>query len=628
MGYLFGVAGAVSGEQLRRQLTTLCKAANPAGKLSSQELEVPGFACAGLNHQRELSLAGTRVQRFGSSSLLAVSACLDNRKDLVGDLELPAAEALRLSDPELASLAWRRWGDACRDRLIGDWVCIEWDGERRRLTLLRDHNGNSILYFACKGGMMAFGTSGRALLALPWISNRLDELSLACIVANMEPVGRRTVYADLCRLPPGWMATLDGRDSRLQRYWFPEDTPLWEGQGSSAYQEALRTGIADAVGRMVVRAGDPAIQLSGGLDSGAVAWGASQVQLPSKGVAGYCSVPVHDTQAAWPAEAVTNELALAKEIGRITGVDPVRAVPATGVSVLDGIRWMLDVRLEPSIGAGNMYWISALLREAKARGHDLILTGQQGNGTISWYGRPWSRSFGELWRHRSPAGAVQHKLLRPLLSRMGRDGVNRWRIGSEPWLAGTLIRPEFARKVHLREYIAEEAYGFWFHSFAMDPRIDRWRVIEAGQSRVGGRWAEGADALGLRVRDPTATKALVELSLSIPDREWSGPAGSQRWLVRQAMQGLLPNSVTGSLSRGRQAADIVQRLLSDTPAVEDLLGRCSPNSQVAQYLDMERSRTTWQALSSQPFTYRLQQRCLQELIPAITLAMFLEQRQP
>ena len=50
--------------------------------------------------------------------------------------------------------------------------------------------------------------------------------------------------------------------------------------------------------------------------------------------------------------------------------------------------------------------------------------------------------------------------------------------------------------------------------------------------------------------------------------------------------------------------------------------------QVPQYLDIERSRTTWQALSRQPFTYRLQQRCLQELIPAITLAMFLEQRQP
>ena len=257
----------------------------------------------------------------------------------------------------------------------------------------------------------------------------------------------------------------------------PRRNAAGEGQ-AVRLQEALRVGIADSVGRMVVRAESPAIQLSGGLDSGAVAWGTSQAHLPSGAVAGYCSVPVHDTQAAWPAEAVANELPLAEAIGRMTGVDPVRAVPAAGVSVLDGIRWMLDTRLEPSIGAGNMYWISTLLRETKARGHDLILTGQQGNGTISWYGRPWSRSFGELWRHRSPAGAVQHKLLRPLLARMGRDGVNRWRIGSEPWLAGTLIRPEFARKVHLREYIAEEAYGFWFHSFEMDPRIDRWRVIE------------------------------------------------------------------------------------------------------------------------------------------------------
>ena len=139
------------------------------------------------------------MQRCGSS-LLALP-CLDNRKEWVGDLELPAARH-SIVDPELVSLPGAVAGrlPLC---LIGDWICAGWDGERRRLTLLRDHNGNSILYFACKAGMMAFGTSGRALLALPWVSNRLDELSLACIVANMEPVGRRTVHADLCRLPPG-----------------------------------------------------------------------------------------------------------------------------------------------------------------------------------------------------------------------------------------------------------------------------------------------------------------------------------------------------------------------------------------------------------------------------------------
>ena len=626
MGHLFGVAGPVSGEELQRQLAVVCESVDPTGGLPVLKADVPGFACAALSRPRELPLAGTLVQKYGPASQLAVAACLDNRKELVGDLELPEADALRLSDPELAARAWHRWGNACRDRLIGDWACIEWDGQCRRLTLLRDHNGNSILYFAHKAGMMAFGTSGRALLALPWVSDRLDELSLACIIANMEPVGRRTAYADLCRLPPGWLATLDGDGCRMRRYWFPEDTPLWEGQSDSTYREALRAGIADSVERMVARAECPAMPLSGGLDSGAVAWGTSQAHLPSGAVAGYCSVPVHDTQAAWPSEAVTNELPLAEEIGRATGVDPVHAVSAPGVSVLDGIRWMLDAHLEPSIGAGNMYWISTLLQDAKARGHDLILTGQQGNGIISWYGRPWSRSFTELWRHRSPAGAVQHKLLRPLLARMGRDWVNRWRIGFEPWLAGTLIRPEFARKVHLREFIAEEAYAFWFHAFDMDPRADRWRVIEAGQSRVGGRWAEGADSLGLRVRDPTAAKDLVELSLSIPDRAWSGPAGAQRWLIRQAMRGLLPDSVTGSLSRGRQASDIVQRLLSDRPAVEDVLSRCTSDARVARYLDIGRSLAAWQAIVRGPFTYRLQQRCLQELIPALTLVMFLDRR--
>ena len=92
------------------------------------------------------------------------------------------------------------------------------------------------------------------------------------------------------------------------------------------------------------------------------------------------------------------------------------------------------------------------------------------------------------------------------------------------------------------------------------------------------------------------------------------------------MQGLLPDSVTGSLSRGRQAADIVQRLLSDRPAVEDVLSRCTSDARVACYLDIGRSLAAWQAIVRGPFTYRLQQRCLQELIPALTLVMFLDRR--
>ena len=626
MPSLLGVTGALSREQAHEHVAAMSSAVASDGAQNQDRLTLAGFGCAAFQHCRELSLAGALIEKDQAFSALVVVACLDNRQDLVSELGLSTDKAIKTTDPELAILAWHQWGSACHKHLLGDWIIVHWDERQQQLTLLRDHCGNSVLYFAVNKGKFAFSTSGLALLELPWVSKRFNELSLACFLTNLEPVGFQTMYADLSRVPPGWMIILRESGRQFQRYWFPEDTPLWLGQSESTYSEALRNGIRDSVARMLRGARSPALQMSGGLDSGAVAWAAGQSKSPDQQIPGLCAVPLHDTQDAWPNLAITNELPLAQDIGQMTGIGPVIAVPADGVSVLDGIRWAIASRLEPSIGAGNMYWISALLQQARVHGHDLVLTGQLGNATISWYGRPWTRTFLELWQHRSPAGAIQHKLLRPLLSRMGRDLVNRWRIGLNPWLDSTLIHPEFAQRVHLGEYISEEAYAFWYHTFQLDPLSDRMRVFAPGADRVAGRWAEMGNTLGMRVRDPTASKQLVELCISIPDREWSGPAGSQRWLARNALQDCLPPEITATLARGRQASDIVQRLLADREQTELVLDQCTAESPVAQYVNVERSQETWRALQNEPFTYKLQQRCLRELIPAVTLAIFLEAR--
>ncbi len=621
MSHILGVVGDASLEELTGHLYTMQVALGAPAQGAWHQLAVPGGVLAvARSDTTSPLLASCGVQVLTADRCIAVAdAVLDNRDELLAQWSGPSAPDASCPDDLLVCRAWQQWQLQCVDHLLGDWVLGVWDAAAHCLTLVRDHHGNSALFSVQTPRCLAFSSARQALQALPFVTRELDELAMACTLVHLNPPGQRTLFRDIACLPPAhWMQWRQGT-LRTRRYWYPEDTPLWLDQKEETYAEALVAGIQDAVSPAVTRAQHPSLTLSGGLDSGAIA---ALVPEPLV-LTAYCAVPIHDTQRHWPAGAVANEWALARLTAEHTGIPTLHPVRADTLDPLQGIAYMLQVNGEPSVGAGNMYWIADLLHMAAMNGHDLLLTGQQGNGTISWYGRPWSRSFRELAQHRSVLVALRHKVIRPLLRHGFVTLYNRCVGSPEPWLRKTLIQPGLAQRVHLREYVAETAFGFWFQNFHPDPRHYRLQAIEPGTSRVGTRWAERGQHHKVRLRDPTASKALIELCLSIPDTVWSGPRGTDRRLIRQAMQNRLPREVTGTLARGRQSSDLFQRLQALEPGVTAVLARLQQNGQVVDCLDMARARRTWQTLCQTPFDYRHQQQCLIEVMPALAMGLFL-----
>src|SRR5262249_38064486 len=71
--------------------------------------------------------------------------------------------------------------------------------------------------------------------------------------------------------------------------------------------------------------------------------------------------------------------------------------------------------------------------------------------------------------------------------------------------------------------------------------------------------------------------------------------GRDRWLIRTAMQGRLPDEVRLNTRRGRQAGDLVQRLRAESTAVEASLDELA-RGQAAEYVDVPYLRETWQLI--------------------------------
>lgn len=74
--------------------------------------------------------------------------------------------------------------------------------------------------------------------------------------------------------------------------------------------------------------------------------------------------------------------------------------------------------------------------------------------------------------------------------------------------------------------------------------------------------------------------------------------GIDRWLVREAMKGILPDEVRLNRRRGRQAADLIPRLRESAAEVESTLYELQ-GGPAAEFVDVNYLRQVWGRVQAQ-----------------------------
>lgn len=101
------------------------------------------------------------------------------------------------------------------------------------------------------------------------------------------------------------------------------------------------------------------------------------------------------------------------------------------------------------------------------------------------------------------------------------------------------------------------------------------------------------------MRDPTADARVLAFTFSIPDHVFIDPrSGTDRWLIREAMKGRLPDEVRLNRDRGRQAGDLVPRLRACAGEVETALDELA-RGPAAEYVDVVYMRQAWQTIRTE-----------------------------
>jgi asparagine synthase (glutamine-hydrolysing) len=174
-------------------------------------------------------------------------------------------------DAEVLVHLYEELGDDLVRHARGELAFVLWDGRRRRLLAGRDRLGVKPLVWARSRGGVALASEAKALFALG-VPARWDDEAFAHAAQTQYLWPDRTLFAGVHQLEPGCVLTWEpGGAPRIDRTW---DLPIGAAPAIHTLEDAaaaLRAALDDAVAVRLRADAKICVQLSGGLDSTAVA---------------------------------------------------------------------------------------------------------------------------------------------------------------------------------------------------------------------------------------------------------------------------------------------------------------------------------------------------------------------
>ncbi len=442
-----------------------------------------------------------------------------NYDELAGELARHGVRLHTRSDTEALLYAYAVFGEKCLSHLNGIYAFAVWDREAGKLFLARDPLGVKPLYFVSKPGFFAFASEVKALLAHPEIPAEVgaEELWQLLYLAPATLPGK-TVYRGVFALLPGeCMSVCESGLSR--RHYYRLHAERYTGTREEAVAD-VRALVSDAV-RQQMRSDVPlASFLSGGLDSSVVSALAAEYAREAGRVLDTYSFEYENNRYAptlfQPNPDDAYALLAAESIGSAHTV--LRAPSDAVAEALAEAALIRDFPGQADIDSSLLYFC----RRVKER-HTVALSGECADeifGGYPWFYRPemLERNF-YPWIH-SPDARIS--LFREELA-LPREGYAYLSARYRDAVAEADVLDSDSEEMRLSRIASHLSQGYFMQSLL--ERKDRMSM-----------------ASGLEVRVPFSDPRIAAYLYNVP-WEYKFRGGVEKSLLRDAMQGILPNEI-------------------------------------------------------------------------------------
>lgn len=428
------------------------------------------------------------------------------------------------SDTEVVLNGYSEWGVHVVDRLNGMFAFAIWDQRESRLVMARDRLGIKPLYYYPTVDGVVFGSEPKAIFESPYSDRVIDSIGLHQLVMAASAMNGRSIWKNCYEVEPGTVVLVDKTGIKKRRYWRLETRDHNDDFDSTI--AAVRELLTDTVQRQLIADVPQCILLSGGLDSSTItALAASHLASSGRQVQTYSVDYAENVDNFSPAGIqLTRDLPYAHKVaGKVDSSHRDVVLKIDDLAHPDVLYAATKARDTPSLGQMDTS-LYLLFREIRR------------NSTVALSGEAADEMFGGYPFFYDPS--IRAAFFDP-------DKLADRAVSSLDWLDGELYSKlnieSFSKDLHA-EWLSEVDY-------LEDETIDERQVRAASYLAItrGLHWLldrkdRMSMAVGLEVRVPYCDHRLVEYLYNVPF-EYKYSNGEEKFLLRRAVEDLLPNSV-------------------------------------------------------------------------------------
>lgn len=476
------------------------------------------------------------IERLDRLSI-AADLRLDNRGELLHRLGIDPVGAASMSDALLVLHLYRAHGIEGLARLVGDFAIAIHDKEAHALVCLRDPMGVRPLCYTSLGSDLVFASEPRGVLAHPESDASLDEDFILRLMAGLPSHPDASFHKRVRHLPPGHVLHWRPDGMRIRPLRVVHIPPLQRFRDAGECREAFRETLRTAVACRLPAKGPVGVELSGGLDSSAVAAFAMATVTDTDRIHSFTNVAPADISGLPPdADEWTYASAVASHCG-------IRNVVRVSQGAWPHPFHPIDLHISDHSGVDivSPFWLEPARRLMRDRGIRTCLSGFFGDevathhGRLHYHdllddGRPllYLRACFQRGDYTLPFRRLAWALLpRPLGQAMRKAPT------PAPFDKGYLLG------THPSPVLSQGEESHW-------PYSHRRHLLALATGLHARRRMQNESIAAIRhrlvPRYPFADIRLVEFVLSLP-AEWTGRAGTDRHLYRSSLAGIVPGKV-------------------------------------------------------------------------------------
>ena len=458
------------------------------------------------------------------------------------------------SDTEILLQLYRKYGHQALQYLNGMFAFAFFDQTKKELLLARDRAGKKPLYYTTKNGIFAFSSEIKALLALPWVDAKPDEVALYNFLTFNHLDAPQTMFDGIYKLGAGELMTVNKSGIIEHRSYYDINYKDLKDQTEKELEELVFKSLDKSVEYRMVADVPVGAFLSGGVDSSAV------VALMRK----YSSNTIKTFSVGFEGQPDYDERIYAQQISKMFNTEHYEKV-VTKNDIEEFLPAIVDIFDEPMADATciPIYFISQL---AKKHQTIVVQTGDGADELFAGY-KGWMK-YQNLypWYHRYENFPL---ILREGVSKImsysenespANEIIHRAAKNQELFWGGAKAFKESTKRNFLSNQYKSKIGSIDSYSVIKNRRDEfnllqkkypwlndtDWMCYLGYKYLIPAKYLYRMDRLGMansiEIRNPFLDFNLVDLALSIPS-SYKVKNGIPKYILKKSLERILPNEI-------------------------------------------------------------------------------------